>query len=901
MHRLQTILVTIIAMMVFLMCSETCNGHDGAKPSDAVERKLTAKPDFCMFLANHWSYTGIGWSSGLKSCVQSITDCLAMADYDPSVKSGINLDALAYAMIVESNPEVIARLKRYLAQGKVEIIGGTYGQPMGSMVSGESNVRQLVVGQQTIQKALGVMVSAFLEEEEFTHPQMPQLLKGTGFRFASSAQCNTWGKHGSPPLDLNVFQWRGLDGTCILTTPINGLVFHPPMVTHDIDWLWSEAGRKRVDELRRVGMPLAIKWVEFGWGPNELDGKTANKFFASTYCELSQKFTVRHATLTEYLDRYGAQAKEQIQWQMDNFRKLQPWGCGGDRLRREGREVEAVLTAAERFDGAASLLGLAKSQEADLDTAWKHLLVAQSHDVSLCEYLDDGINDPAARQFLAATGTATENAEVKSWGDMGFRHLAVARKMGHRTLDVALHAIGAAINTATKWHSELSLVVFNPCGSERDVIVTAGAVPLKAGAGTRVIVRDSQGRPVPSQVMTSEPHGDAATADVVFQARQLPSIGYATYYLDQVKSDMVASDSDLRTSDTGWKIENDYVSVELDAVNGGIVRLVDRRLGIDLIDGKQRAFPVFIGRPNRKHPAGKDVPEEYESSRSKAEISWVERGPVRTVVKVAHAWPQMRVEQWITLHSGQPSVEVRIRVSADVPPATTPERLNGWQPPLHITDGYWFSFASAFKPTAVIRDFPFGVEPCGKDEIDALNFIDVIGPQGGLLVVHSGTQYFRRSEDVVFSNLAMRDWHGIFLKSGWPRVAEYRFVLVPHSKDFTNADRLRCVENFDQQPICLLERLHTGQLARKQSFAFVDSKGILFSAFRGVGNGVYEVRFVEQDGLPVDGQLNLGLPAGRYAPCDLLGKALAPYQPPIEGAIKLSLTAWQVKTLRIER
>jgi hypothetical protein len=27
----------------------------------------TGSPDFCMVLANHWSYTGIEWSWGLKS------------------------------------------------------------------------------------------------------------------------------------------------------------------------------------------------------------------------------------------------------------------------------------------------------------------------------------------------------------------------------------------------------------------------------------------------------------------------------------------------------------------------------------------------------------------------------------------------------------------------------------------------------------------------------------------------------------------------------------------------------------------------------------------------------------------------------------------------------------------
>jgi hypothetical protein len=32
------------------------------------------------------------------------------------------------------------------ATGKVELIGGTYGQPMGTTISGEPNNRQMVVG-----------------------------------------------------------------------------------------------------------------------------------------------------------------------------------------------------------------------------------------------------------------------------------------------------------------------------------------------------------------------------------------------------------------------------------------------------------------------------------------------------------------------------------------------------------------------------------------------------------------------------------------------------------------------------------------------------------------------------------------------------------------------------------
>ena len=142
----------------------------------------------CVTLANHWSYIGIGWQLGIESNVLSAMDAMEMADRPPHVKTGLNLDARAYEFMAEKFPEVAERLKKYLAAGKVELIGGSYGQPLGTMYSGESNIRQIVYGRETIRKALGYEMSTFLEEEEFTHPQIPQILVGAGYRYASQGE-----------------------------------------------------------------------------------------------------------------------------------------------------------------------------------------------------------------------------------------------------------------------------------------------------------------------------------------------------------------------------------------------------------------------------------------------------------------------------------------------------------------------------------------------------------------------------------------------------------------------------------------------------------------------------------------------------------------------------------------
>jgi alpha-mannosidase len=578
-----------------------------------------------------------------------------------------------------------------------------------------------------------------------------------------------------------------------------------------------------------------------------------------------------------------------------------------------GRETEAALAAAERFDAIANMTGLGMGQWADLEEAWKHLLIAQSHDVSLCQdwadlsnrKADEWLSDPAVKAFISATGTAEENRNVNTWGTLGFRHLEVSKKMATKTLDAALASVCSNIDTATASNGAIAAIVFNPCNLTRDGSIATVKCPFKDHAGTGIVVRDAQGNLIPSQVLArndGQP-GNEANPEVAFEARQVPALGYATYYLERTNSAQPSPDTDLKISESGFVMENELVFLEIDGKTGAITRLVDRRQGNDLLNGELAAFPVFRGHPNLAYPGAQGVPNEIDSLQSQADVTWVERGPVRAVVKAVHIWPKLRFEHWITLEKGQPNVDVRVRVLADVPPPPGEGKINGWQFPLEIDEGYWLSFAPAFKPEAVIRDFPFGVEASAKDGIDCLTFIDLVGSDRGLLVIHSGTQYFKRSADGIFSNLLIREWNSHFNPGqfGWPREAEYRYRLVPHGKEFTNADRLSSVEAFDQQPICRIEPLHSGSLAKQQSFVSLDTKSILISSLRGVGEGAYEVRVIEQEGVPATLHLNFDLPLKRYAPCDFLGRITGEYQSLNKGGVAVTLDPWQVKTFRLEQ
>lgn len=859
------------------------------------------KPRLCLTLLNHWSYTGIGWNLGLESCAQSITDSLDMADYSPSVKTGINLDALTYELVAEHYPHLNRRLQRYLAAGQVEIIGGTFGQPIGSMVSGESNLRQLIVGQQTITRVLGRPVAVFLEEEEMSHPQIPQLLALTGYRYASMAQCDTWGRHGAPTMEEPVIWWEGADGTRMLAVPASPLVFHPPMVTHDIDWLWSDEGRAAVGRMSGARIPLALKWTEFGW--EKLTGKSINKFDPELFRALSEKFDVEYLTLEQYLDRQAAPGAPAINVKrpvVDDFTKLLPWGIGGDQIRRFGREVEGVLHAAERFEAVAHVLDPAFDAAAALHEAWRQLLAAQSHDVCLCEYTRHQGATPPADPVL--------DTHFQTWGSYGYRFMDEAVAAGRKVLGGALRAIAQSVGTApAHGPGSQAAVVFNACGFARDALVTTGTLQLEELKTGGLHVCDSTGQRVPVQLLNTErsPGGQLVCADVAFTARALPALGYDTYFLVPAAPGAPSPATDLRIDRDALVIENARVRVCLDPVSGAIRSLVDRGSGKDLLTGDTRPFPTLTGEANGSSPLARppNTPvAPYNTAQTQAQFTWLETGPLRARVRATHPDTRgLRFEITVTLTADSPEVDVAVRVFPDLPPKTGEAKVNGWQFPLEIHEGYWLEWVPGFKVATVLRDYPFGAEPSGKQAVTALSWLDLMAADGsGLLVVHSGTQYFKRRDDGGFANLVVREWESHFTgEFGWPRTCAYRYVLRPHGPGFTNTDRNQAVAAFDQKPRVIVLAPQPGALPRRQSFLTVT--GTTLSAFRRpAGQAGCELRLVEGEGQTGTARVTTTLPLKSYQPTDAMGRTRGASSP-LASSGDITLRPWEIRQFQLQK
>ncbi|MFN0090790.1 MAG: alpha-mannosidase [Acidimicrobiales bacterium] len=129
-----------------------------------------------------------------------------------------------YAWVAAAAPELWRRIRGHVEAGRWAPVGGMWVEPDGNLPSGESFVRQLLLGQRFFERELGRRCrTGWLPDTFGFHNQLPQLLSQAGLaRFLT--QKLSWSRFTQPT--HHSFDWRGLDGTSVL-------VHFPPAGTYN--------------------------------------------------------------------------------------------------------------------------------------------------------------------------------------------------------------------------------------------------------------------------------------------------------------------------------------------------------------------------------------------------------------------------------------------------------------------------------------------------------------------------------------------------------------------------------------------------------------------------------------------------------------------------------------------
>src|SRR5436190_17830846 len=341
-----------------------------ALPGSILAQSHEPKSTLYYIPHTHWEGAVFKTREGyLEMGLPNILKALRLLKMYPNYK--FTLDQVAYIKpFLERYPEEAQAFRRFISQGRLEIVGGMDVMPDDVKPGGELFVRQVQYGKQYCRDKLGVDVTVGWFLDTFGHhPQMPQLLKLAGYK-------SFWFCRGVPHDRLpSEFRWQGIDGTEIPAfwlPGFYGLFYGPPRGLPEFTKFFQERFDSLNDHARgaeRVGLAGVDVSEPESYVPPLID-----QFNRVT----NSPFTIRFAVPADF-EAVVAKRPPAPVIRGDFNPIFQGTYSSRIELKQRTRNLEQLLLTAEKLSALSDWLGAPADQEMTW-RAWEPVLFNQTHD-----------------------------------------------------------------------------------------------------------------------------------------------------------------------------------------------------------------------------------------------------------------------------------------------------------------------------------------------------------------------------------------------------------------------------------------------------------------------------------------------------------------------------------------
>ena len=377
----------------------------------------------------HWPI-----SETRRKCRRTFSSVLNLMDQYPEMT--FLQSATAHTeMVRQDDPDLFERIRAAVKSGRWEPNGGMWVEPDCNIPSGESLVRQFLVGQRLTREWYGYTSDTMWQPDVFGYSAaLPQILRGCGIEFFCTTKLS-WNDTTRFPRDT--FHWEGLDGTAVLAH------FQIIQGTPDAETL-CELWQKHVihkEVQDRILFP-------YGWGDGGGGPKHEMLELARRVGDLQGVPRTHHTTLSKFMNGLRDDLAADLPLYSGELYLEMHRGTLTSiaKIKRGNRKCEAAIRDAEflgvmgmvggeagrdagmegQRDGGESEISDLKSQilnstsdiseyPADrLNALWRRLLTNQFHDILPGSSIDQ-VNDEAVADFEALERELGElNAELLS-------------------------------------------------------------------------------------------------------------------------------------------------------------------------------------------------------------------------------------------------------------------------------------------------------------------------------------------------------------------------------------------------------------------------------------------------------------------------------------------------------
>ncbi len=369
-----------------------------------------AAPGYTVHLVSHFHYDPVWWNT--QAAYTSAWDWLAadgttrplwernafalvdahleLALRDPDYRFVLaELDYLK--PYFDTHPQRRADLRRLLAEGRVELMGGTYNEPSTNLTSAETTIRNLVYGIGYQRDILGGDPATGWQLDVFGHdPQFPGYLAAAGLTGSAWARgpFHQWGPILKEPHDATAmqfpseFEWISPSGQGVLT--------HYMPNHYSAGWWMDSApdlasAERAVYDLYRALKPVAA--TRHILLPVGTDYSPPNKWVTEIHRSWNARYVWPRfvcAVPKDFLAAVRAELAAEGRRPSPQSRDMNPIYTGKDvsyiDTKQAQRAAEVAATDAEKLATVAALEGLGRYPEAALDKVWRHLAFGAHHD-----------------------------------------------------------------------------------------------------------------------------------------------------------------------------------------------------------------------------------------------------------------------------------------------------------------------------------------------------------------------------------------------------------------------------------------------------------------------------------------------------------------------------------------
>ncbi|MBQ0105088.1 MAG: alpha-mannosidase, partial [Armatimonadetes bacterium] len=307
------------------------------------------------------------WEEGVAAAISTFRCAADFCDEFPNYIFCHN-ESMLYKWIEDYEPALFRRIQELVKKGQWHIMGGWYLQPDCNMPSGESFVRQILLGREYFSEKFGKEPTTAINFDSFGHTQgLVQILAKSGYdSYVGHRPANA--ELGLAPEEAD-FDWIGFDGSRVrMRKPTS----YGSLLGQSLTKIENEIKLYEADDC------ICILWGvgNHGGGPSREDIKKINAYID----EHKDDIEIKHSFFEEFFAD-SLKAKPVVK-EFDSDLQQFAVGCYTSviRIKQKHRKLENELFATEKMCTHAWLSGLMAYPKDELREACEDLCFIEFHD-----------------------------------------------------------------------------------------------------------------------------------------------------------------------------------------------------------------------------------------------------------------------------------------------------------------------------------------------------------------------------------------------------------------------------------------------------------------------------------------------------------------------------------------